>query len=65
MAYILQMSDIVTDTQVVDALYFKHHQFTTKFCDKNNPIKWKTKEDLKGQRIPGTNGYSYGDYFKF
>lgn len=34
------MSNIVTDTQVVDALCFKHHQFTTKFCEKNNPANW-------------------------
>jgi hypothetical protein len=34
------MTNIVTDDQVVEAINFKHHQFTTKFCDKNNPVKW-------------------------
>lgn len=40
------MTDIVSDSQVVDALYFKHHQFTTKFCNKNNPIKWNTMDHI-------------------
>lgn len=34
------MSNIVSDAQVIEALNFKHHQFTTKFCKNNNPVKW-------------------------
>ena len=40
------MTNIVSDAQVVEALNFKHHQFTTKFCDKNNPIKWSSTDHV-------------------
>lgn len=40
------MSDIVSDTQVIDALEFKHHQFTTKFCEKNNPVRWTSMDHM-------------------
>jgi hypothetical protein len=40
------MTNIVTDDQVVEALNFKHHQFTTKFCNKNNPVNWTSVDHI-------------------
>ena len=40
------MTNIVSDAQVVEALNFKHLQFTTKFCDKNKPLNWTSMDHV-------------------
>lgn len=40
------MSSLPTDQQVIEAIQMKHHLFTTKFCQKNSPLKWDSVDHM-------------------
>jgi hypothetical protein len=45
------MSDMVSDTQVVESLSHKHNQFVTKFCDITKPTVWSATEHVYFKHI--------------